>query len=123
MNIYKYIYQVSTAALNLVVKEALEWQAPAQVHSKKSVPKIYYANQVTHSPPTIVFFVNKPSFFSDNYVKYLERKVCCCASNIITYVWFDHFDAGCFSFVFQLFSYLPSYFSHSVYIYLLAFLH
>eukprot|EP00922_Rhytidocystis_sp_ex-Travisia-forbesii_P012102 GHVS01018154.1.p1 GENE.GHVS01018154.1~~GHVS01018154.1.p1 ORF type:complete len:105 (-),score=17.40 GHVS01018154.1:160-474(-) len=42
-------------------------------------PKIYYANQVGVSPPTIACFCNKRELFLDSYIRYLEtalRQAC-----------------------------------------------
>ena len=40
-----------------------------------SFRKIYYCIQVSTAPPTIVFFVNDPKLFTDNYQRFLERKI------------------------------------------------
>jgi GTP-binding protein len=31
--------------------------------------------QISASPPTIVFFVNDPALFTDNYQRFLDRKI------------------------------------------------
>jgi GTP-binding protein len=66
--------RVSTATLNDVVRDALAWQPPPAM-AGRGHGKIYYANQVSHSPPTFALFCNRPALFSDNYKRYLERKL------------------------------------------------
>jgi len=36
--------------------------------------RVYYASQISHSPPTFCLFCNKEGLFSINYKRYLERK-------------------------------------------------
>ena len=67
--------RVSTAALNEVIRDAIAWQPPPAMSGGKSTGKVYYANQISHSPPTICLFCNKAGLFGDNYKRYLERKV------------------------------------------------
>jgi GTP-binding protein len=59
--------------LNEVVNEATLWMTPPMVKSRQG--RVYYCLQVSTAPPTLVFFVNDPSLFTDNYKRYLERKV------------------------------------------------
>jgi hypothetical protein len=49
------------------------WMSPPTMASKAG--RIYYCLQVKTAPPTIVFFVNDPSLFSENYQRFLERKI------------------------------------------------
>lgn len=65
--------RISTSIINEVVQEATLWMAPPTVGSRSG--RIYYSIQVTTSPPTIVHFVNDPALFTDNYQRYLERKM------------------------------------------------
>lgn len=65
--------RVSTSILNEVLRDAVSWQPPPAKRSG-SQAKIYYCNQVSTRPPTIVVFVNEPSLVSDNYRRYLDRK-------------------------------------------------
>jgi GTP-binding protein len=58
----------------LQVRDAMQWQPPPAL-AGKGQGKIYYANQISHSPPTFAFFCNRPALFSDNYKRYLERKL------------------------------------------------
>ena len=57
--------RVGTGALNRVVREAVDAHPPAFREGKN--PRIYYATQVSASPPTLVLFVNKPSLFDPTY--------------------------------------------------------
>lgn len=65
--------RVSTAVLNEVLLEAVQWQAPPTSRGGQS-GKLYYCTQVAVKPPTIAFFVNNPQLFPDTYKRYLERK-------------------------------------------------
>ncbi len=61
--------RVGTGTLNRVLREAVEAHPPA-MHGTRS-PRIYYATQVSSSPPTIVMFVNHTSLFDQTYQRYL----------------------------------------------------
>ncbi len=61
--------RVATAALNKMVRAALEHNPPPLFHNKR--PKIYYATQVAEQPPTIVLFCNNPKALSTPYQRYL----------------------------------------------------
>lgn len=65
--------RISTAVLNEVVNDATLWMAPPTLGGRSG--RVYYSIQVTTAPPTIVFFVNDPDLFTDNYQRYLERKI------------------------------------------------
>lgn len=65
--------RVSTAIINEVVQDATLWMSPPKIGSR--VGRIYYCMQISASPPTIVFFVNDPALFTDNYQRYLDRKI------------------------------------------------
>jgi GTPase len=65
--------RISTNVLNEVVSDATMWMAPPTVGSRSG--KIYYVIQVSAAPPTLVFFVNDPKLFTDNYKRFLERKI------------------------------------------------
>lgn len=69
----QYNRRIPTAIINEVVNDATLWMAPPTVGSKSG--RIYYCLQISTCPPTIVFFVNDPSLFTDNYQRYLERKI------------------------------------------------
>lgn len=65
--------RVKTAVLNEVLRDATLWQPPPSKRNG-SQAKIYYCNQVSTRPPTIVVFCNDPSMVNDAYRRYLDRK-------------------------------------------------
>lgn len=65
--------RISTAVLNEVLRDATLWQPPPSKRNG-SQAKIYYCNQVSTRPPTIVVFCNDPSMINDAYKRYLDRK-------------------------------------------------
>mmetsp|Transcript_14519 Transcript_14519/g.17665 ORF Transcript_14519/g.17665 Transcript_14519/m.17665 type:complete len:654 (-) Transcript_14519:5-1966(-) len=65
--------RVKTAVLNEVLRDATLWQPPPSKRNG-SQAKIYYCNQVSTRPPTIVVFCNDPSMINDGYRRYLDRK-------------------------------------------------
>jgi GTP-binding protein len=65
--------RIPTATLNEIVNDATLWLAPPTIGARSG--RIYYCIQVSTAPPTIVFFVNDPALFTDNYQRFLERKI------------------------------------------------
>ena len=65
--------RVSTAILNEVLRDAILWQPPP-ARRNGAQAKIYYCNQVSIRPPTVVVFCNDPKLVNDNYRRYLDRK-------------------------------------------------
>jgi len=65
--------RVSTSILNEVLRDAILWQPPP-ARRNGAQAKIYYCNQVSVRPPTIVVFVNDPKLVNANYRRYLDRK-------------------------------------------------
>ncbi len=61
--------RISTGQLNRLVKAALETHPPPLHHLKR--PKVYYATQVSTTPPTIVLMCNNPQGFPGPYQRYL----------------------------------------------------
>jgi GTP-binding protein len=59
--------RVSTATLNMVVREAVSWKAPPSLRGSGRQGRVYYATQAATQPPTFVLFVNDPRLFSDDY--------------------------------------------------------
>ncbi len=59
--------RVSTATLNLVVKEAVAWKAPPTMRGSSRQGRLYYGTQAGSKPPSFVFFVNDPKLFPDDY--------------------------------------------------------
>lgn len=64
--------RVTTGELNRVLERIKTGQRPPFVGGKE--PKIYFASQVSVSPPTIVMMVNKPDFFPPSYRRYIEGR-------------------------------------------------
>lgn len=65
--------RVSTAVINEVLEEAVNWHSPPTTRQGKQ-GKIYYGTQVRAQPPTIALFVNDPKRFNDNYRRYIESQ-------------------------------------------------
>jgi GTP-binding protein len=61
--------RVSTGTLNRVLREAVTAHPPAMRENR--APRIFYATQVSTSPPTIVLFVNSTRLFDQTYQRYL----------------------------------------------------
>jgi GTP-binding protein len=61
--------RASTAAINKVIRDALQRTPPPLASNKR--PKIYYATQVGTQPPTIVLFCNDPQALDATYQRYL----------------------------------------------------
>ena len=58
------------------MSDAVLWKKPPAIgRTNTKAGRIYYAAQVAASPPTIVLFCNDPKLFSENYIRYLERKI------------------------------------------------
>jgi len=65
--------RISTGVLNEIVNDATLWMAPPTIGTRSG--RIYYCIQTSTAPPTVVFFVNDPDLFTDNYQRFLERKI------------------------------------------------
>jgi len=65
--------RISTAVLNDIVQDATLWLPPPTIGARSG--RIYYCIQASTAPPTIVFFCNDPALFTDNYKRFLERKI------------------------------------------------
>lgn len=63
--------RVSTAVLNEILREAVEWHKPPATKTARQ-GRIYYCTQVASRPPTIAMFVNEPRLFHENYRRYME---------------------------------------------------
>lgn len=64
--------RVGTGELNRVVRAIIEEHPPPGKAGKR--PKLYYASQVSYSPPTLVLIVNHPDLFSVSYERYLMNQ-------------------------------------------------
>ena len=67
--------RVPTSVLNDIIRDALLWQPPPASAASGGAGKIYYVSQTAVAPPTIVCMCNDPKLFSDNYRRFLERKL------------------------------------------------
>ncbi len=65
--------RVSTAALNRVLKEAVDKHQPPSRPGKWI--KFYYATQADVEPPTFIFFTNDPKQIHFTYRRYLENEL------------------------------------------------
>lgn len=65
--------RVKTSVLNEVLRDVVAWQPPP-ARRNGAQAKIYYCNQVSTRPPTVVVFCNDPGLINDNYRRYLDRK-------------------------------------------------
>lgn len=65
--------RVPTNVLNDVIMDA-QMMNPPKPHNGKQL-RIYYASQVSVSPPNILIFVNEPELFHFSYKRYLENKL------------------------------------------------
>lgn len=66
--------RVSTATLNMVVKDAMNWRPPPATRRGKK-GRIYYATQPSIQPPTFVLFVNDTKIFTDEYKRFLKKQL------------------------------------------------
>ena len=65
--------RVTTAVINEVLEEAINWHSPPTTRQGRQ-GKIYYGTQVSSQPPSIALFVNDSKRFNDNYRRYIERQ-------------------------------------------------
>lgn len=65
---------VSTPKINKVLQIITQERTPSS-QRKAGLPKIYYGTQVSHSPPTLMLFVNNPALITDNYQRFLINRL------------------------------------------------
>ncbi len=65
--------RVRTWKINEILRQAVGMVSPKPRRGKVP-PKIYYGTQADVSPPTIVLFVNDPSLFTKEYLRFLENR-------------------------------------------------
>ncbi len=65
--------RITTSELNQALQGALSLHRPTRKKSRS--PRIYYATQVSVSPPTFILFVNDPKLFDSNYERYLSNQL------------------------------------------------
>ena len=66
--------RVSTAKLNIILREAIDTNHPPADPRGRPV-RIYYATQVEGPLPTLMGFVNHPAVMSEAYERYLSNRV------------------------------------------------
>ena len=64
-------HRVGTGDLNRVMRTAIEANPPPLRQNRRA--KVFYATQVSTSPPTIVLFTNGPELFDNTYQRYLVK--------------------------------------------------
>jgi len=67
--------RISTATLNMVLREAVAWRTPPSRKGDTRKGRVYYGTQAATRPPTFVLFVNDSSLFHDDYKLYMERQI------------------------------------------------
>ena len=65
--------RVSTPELNEILDSAVRAQAPGMFKGRRV--KFYFGTQADVSPPTFVFFVNRPEGVHFSYLRYLENRL------------------------------------------------
>ncbi|MHB8174276.1 MAG: ribosome biogenesis GTPase Der, partial [Nitrospirota bacterium] len=65
--------RVSTPELNNILDSAVKGQAPGMFKGRRV--KFYFGTQVGVSPPTFIFFVNRPEGVHFSYLRYLENRL------------------------------------------------
>lgn len=61
--------RVPTATVNKLIRAAMDRQQPPLYLNRR--PKVYYASQISTTPPTIVMMCNMPQGFTPSYKRYL----------------------------------------------------
>jgi len=64
--------RLSTAKLNVVVRQILTERAPSTHNGRRA--KVFYATQTAVAPPTIVLFVNNAEFMSETYQRFMINR-------------------------------------------------
>jgi GTP-binding protein len=65
--------RIPTGILNRTLQPHIERRPPGA--RGRRVPKIYYVAQTGTKPPTFALFVNDPSLISDNFKRYIEKRI------------------------------------------------
>ncbi|MFN0137844.1 MAG: ribosome biogenesis GTPase Der, partial [Phycisphaerae bacterium] len=66
--------RLSTARVNEIRAAIVDQRAPTPKYKSTRI-RLYYATQASTSPPTFVFFANKPELITQNYRRYLENRL------------------------------------------------
>ncbi len=64
--------RVTTGKLNQTIRDILEVKRPSTTSGRRA--RIYYATQTGVAPPTILMFVNNPSYFDDSYLRFMVNR-------------------------------------------------
>ncbi len=73
MNLYQQAgHRVSTGELNRTVEQIITERAPSSKSGRR--PRVYYVTQLAVHPPTVALFVNNPSYFDNNYQRFLLNR-------------------------------------------------
>lgn len=67
--------RIPVPELNRFIKKLTAEHAPSQRDTGRSPPKIYFVTQAEETPPTFVFFVNRPLAFHFSYKRYVENRL------------------------------------------------
>src|SRR5579883_2608813 len=66
--------RIATGPLNRAIEEAVRASSPPADRRGRRL-HIYYATQTRTAPPTILLFVNDPDLWSEDYRRYVERRL------------------------------------------------
>ena len=64
--------RVTTHKLNTMVRQIMEERRPSTTSGRRA--RIYYATQADVAPPTVVLFVNNPSYLSESYQRFMINR-------------------------------------------------
>lgn len=65
-------FRVGTGQLNRAVKQVMEERTPANKYGRR--PKVLYVTQTDVAPPTIVLFVNRASYLTETYQRFMINR-------------------------------------------------
>jgi len=72
--VYKsYTYEIKTSVLNDIIQEAQQMNETPHFNGGRC--RIYYAQQVSTKPLSIVLFVNEVEWMHFSYLRYIENKI------------------------------------------------
>lgn len=63
--------KINTSKLNRALEKAMEQHQPPSHMGRR--PKLYFATQIDHSPPTVVISCSRPSAIQESYKRYLTN--------------------------------------------------
>ena len=68
-----FVFQIKTSTLNEIIQEAQMMNETPNFNGGRC--RIYYAQQVSSKPLSIVLFVNEPKWMHFSYLRYIENKI------------------------------------------------